>query len=322
MNHHRRFTYTGIVIFVLATVLVCLYVSRDLETQSLTDKDRMLAGMRSIALPQGQVAYEMSNPSNKETVVFVHGFSVPSYVWDKNFAYFSDKGYRTLRFDLFGRGFSDRPEHQYGLDLYVEQLLGLLDALKVGTPIHLVGLSMGGPVVTRFTHAYPERVASLSLLAPLVETPHDPALTLLNIPLLGEYLATTLMMPRIVNALDKSVYDPSSFSDWSIRMQEHVHFKGYRRALLNTLRYLAGRDFLDDYQALGESGIPVQLAWGKNDQVVPFNQHQRVQKLLPDAALLALSECGHLPQREHPAIINQWLHTFIATHAYFPENQL
>ncbi len=305
------------VLFMLsaAALLAAAFVVRDLETQTLSDADRKQHGMQQVALQHGTVAYQLANPGAPITVVMVHGFSVPSYVWDKNYSYFAERGFRTLRFDLYGRGLTDRPHLDYGLDLYVEQLLDLLRALDISGPIHLAGLSMGGPVTARFTHRYPEMVASLSLLAPLIETPNDPAMHALKVPYLGEYLATTLMMPRIVNGLENSVYDTNSFTDWDTRMQEHAHYSGYRRALLTTLRYLAGRSFIEDYARLGESKVPVQLAWGINDQVVPFSQHTLLLSEVPHAHLLSLDHCGHLPQREHPEVVNPWLESFMQAHS-------
>ena len=44
------------------------------------------------------------------TVVLAHGFSVPYFVYDPTFEFLTQAGFRVLRYDLFGRGFSDRPQ--------------------------------------------------------------------------------------------------------------------------------------------------------------------------------------------------------------------
>ncbi|MDX1453312.1 MAG: alpha/beta hydrolase [Oleiphilaceae bacterium] len=303
-------TFLGLSIVVIAAVLATTYWLHDIESQTLNNATRDALGVQYATLEHGATAYQIANQTAEKTIVFVHGFSVPSYVWDPTFDYFAQQGYRTLRFDLYGRGFSDRPELDYQIDFFVSQLDQLLTYLKIEQPIHLVGLSMGGPVVTRFTHRFYERVASLSLLAPLVHTPEDPAIKLLATPLLGDYLATTLMMPRILNSLSTSVYNPASFPDWHEKMARHSHYKGYRRALLSTLQTLNGRNFMEDYQALGQTTVPVQLAWGKNDQVLPFAEHKKVLEAVERVEFLALDQCGHLPQLEHPDIINRWLRDF------------
>jgi len=42
-------------------------------------------------------------------VALVHGFSVPYYVWDPTAPELARAGFRVLRYDLYGRGYSDRP---------------------------------------------------------------------------------------------------------------------------------------------------------------------------------------------------------------------
>ena len=61
-----------------------------------------------------------------------------------------------LRFDLFGRGLSDRPDVAYTIDFFASQVDALTRKLELGEPFNLVGLSMGGPVTTRFTNLHPD----------------------------------------------------------------------------------------------------------------------------------------------------------------------
>ena len=64
---------------------------------------------------------------------------------------FVRSGFRTLRFDHFGRGWSDRPSGKYDVDFYDRALIELLDHVGVDEPFGLAGLSMGGPIVAEFT---------------------------------------------------------------------------------------------------------------------------------------------------------------------------
>ena len=73
-------------------------------------------------LSQGYVHYELGGPVGGEKVVLVHGLSVPYYIWDPTFDALTEAGFRVLRYDLYGRGFSDRPKLRYDADLFDEQL--------------------------------------------------------------------------------------------------------------------------------------------------------------------------------------------------------
>ena len=88
------------------------------ESKEMNQQVRDSVGASSfIKLEDGFTYYELRGPASGETIVLVHGFSVPSYIWDSTFMASIAKGYRVLRFDNFGRGFSDRPEIVDDIDL-------------------------------------------------------------------------------------------------------------------------------------------------------------------------------------------------------------
>jgi pimeloyl-ACP methyl ester carboxylesterase len=57
--------------------------------------------------------------------------------------------------------------------------------------------------------------------------------------------------------------------------------------------------------------IPVCLIWGKNDVVTPPDVALEFNKLLPDAELNWIAQCGHAPMMERPKEFNQHLHQFL-----------
>ncbi len=79
----------------------------------------------------------------------MYGFSVPCFIWDPTYEFLTASGFRVLRYDLFGRGFSDRPKAPYDIDLFCKQLKELLDKLEL-EKVNLIGLSMGGPITAFF----------------------------------------------------------------------------------------------------------------------------------------------------------------------------
>src|SRR5512135_3114691 len=114
------------------------------ETETLDDAARAALPGQFVALPDGIVHYELAGPPGGPVVVLVPGISVPYTTWDANFPALANAGLRVLRFDLYGRGYSDRPDVAYDADLFDRQIANLLSALGLGDPLNLVGLSMGG----------------------------------------------------------------------------------------------------------------------------------------------------------------------------------
>src|SRR5512138_1528004 len=141
------------------------------ETRELNELTRKEASGSFVQLSDGFTHYELSNPDAEPTVVLAHGFSVPCFVYDPTFEFLTQAGFRVLRYDLFGRGFSDRPNTRYNIDLFVRQLADLLDALRFTRPVSLVGLSTGGPITAVFTARFPSRVNKLVLIDPVGAKP-------------------------------------------------------------------------------------------------------------------------------------------------------
>ena len=120
------------------------FLYRD-ETKELNDETRGAADGSFIQLPDGTTHYEMSSPllsgeglGMRSFVFLVHGFSVPYFIYDPTFEFLTQAGFRVLRYDLFGRGFSDRPYVNYDLDLFVKQLAAL-SIVESGTGFAPIG---------------------------------------------------------------------------------------------------------------------------------------------------------------------------------------
>lgn len=100
--------------------------------------------------------------NNHPPVILLHGFTLDHRSWAANAAVIG-KSFRVIVPDAKGHGLSDAPPSGYGRADRVEDLLGLLDALKI-EKLHLVGLSMGGSTAIGFALKYPDRLVSLTLV--------------------------------------------------------------------------------------------------------------------------------------------------------------
>ena len=69
---------------------------------------------RFVTLSRGVTHVDVRGPDSGRTVVLVHGFSVPYYIWDSTATALAAQGYRVIRYDLYGRGWSDRLPALFG----------------------------------------------------------------------------------------------------------------------------------------------------------------------------------------------------------------
>lgn len=301
----KRYVLGGVVL-VFAAVVALPFVL-ETERRDLDNEARSRAPGSFVELTSGQVHYELAGPEDGTLVVLVHGFSVPFFVWDPTYAELVSQGFRVLRYDLYGRGYSDRPDVAYDGALFVEQLRELLAELGIEDPVDLVGLSMGGPVVASFTSSYPEMVKRLVFVDPFVG-PADAGVV--AIPGIGEYVATVYFSRILPTRLAKEFHRPEKVPPWEGRFREQMRYRGFRRALLCSLRQFMAEDFSSLYAKVGRLGKPTLVFWGRHDQTVPFVDSGPVAEALR-AKLIVVEEAGHTPHLERPDVFEPELIAFL-----------
>jgi len=283
------------------------------EIKELNDTTRKEMGGSFISLPNGVTHYELSNPQAENTVVLVHGFSVPSFIFDPLFRFLTESGFRVLRYDQFGRGFSDRPRTRYSINLFDKQLYDLLDELRLTHPVNLIGLSMGGPIAATFTALHPERVKSLTLFDPsgVKSVSLTPMLKMAKVPIVAETVFGLLGTERMIEVAKKDFYDPKLVDVFIDRYHIQMGYKGFKRALLSSVRNNMLASFVNAYVSVGKMDVPVQLFWGRNDATVPFEHSNDLRAVIPHAEFHAIENCGHVPFHEKPDDVNPILLRFL-----------
>ena len=279
----------------LAVLLIAIfgpYVALDRETRSLDAEARKVLGGSYLALPEGVVHYELSGSADGPLVVLIHGGTIPFFVWDPQMAALRGAGFRVLRYDQFGRGYSDRPDVDYDRALYQKQLEDLLAALHIKGPVNLVGVSFGGAVAATFAKAHPERVSNLVLIAPVVDYAEGKALfSLAKVPLLSEWYARVFSVPATVERANGFFRESGADPSYAQRFEEQTRFKGYEQALLSMSRTDALTSYRDTYAALwNQAGL---LIWGSDDQEIPAEHMKFLQESLGKAAWLEIPGAGH-----------------------------
>lgn len=261
-----------------------------------------------IKLSAGYTYYTFDNVDADTLLVMVHGFSVPSYIWDSTYNAAVGRGYGALRYDVYGRGYSDNPDVAYDAALYAGQLRELLDSLRINKKINLLGLSYGGRIISAFAYQYPERIQNLIYV--------DPA-GFETVDLNSEYPA--MVSEEDVNAFKATdgykymakgqlsdFYDSVPFLGWDKKYEEMMKFKGFARALLSTRRNSPSME--NEHKAIAASGIPVFCFWGEHDTVVKLDEVKtNLYERIPNVELFVLPDAGHLPHMEQTTMFNSIL---------------
>ncbi|MCB0411448.1 MAG: alpha/beta hydrolase, partial [Bdellovibrionales bacterium] len=263
-----------------------------------------------IRLPSGSTHYQVKGEG--PVVILVHGVSGPLAVWDNTFEALVASGYRVVRYDLFGRGFSDRLlDSSYSLATYVKQLEELISALKLGPRVRLVGSSLGGIITTEFTLQHPDKVDGLVLIGPAgfpIKTPF--AARLRDLPVVGDFLTDLLSYKTILKQNDHYFVNGKMPYELQPYIAAQLLVRGTTNAILKTMKNAPVQSFVESYEALGKLSVPVGVIWGRQDDTFPYENARILMNAAPQAQLVTVENAGHLPQYERADEVNTALVRF------------
>ena len=260
-------------------------------------------------LSKGFTFYKHDNKeASTAPIILIHGFSVPSYIWDPTFELLSNKGYNVISLDLFGRGFSENLDQPYTDKLFADQVIDLMIKLNIDSA-KLVGLSNGGRVISKVAELKPSLVSSLIYVASSgfrsIQESKDKSVS-------NEEVENFIKnnYPTISKGQLEDFKYPENHIGWDEKYEELLKYKGFAKALISTRKNHYTMD--DIHKKIQESDIPVYTIWGDSDKVVVYDEFEkRIDSLMPKRKEFFILESGHLPHMENPEQFNRILLSII-----------
>ena len=296
--------------FLFIICIGCTQTPSDPETITKDDAFRAtITTGKFVKLSAGYTYYEYANQESDTVIVLVHGFSVPSYIWDSTYNAAAKRGFAVLRYDAYGRGYSDNPDVVYDVALASQQLKELLDTLHITRKINLLGLSFGGRTITAFASQYPERIKNLiyvdaSGFETIITQAADPStVTAEEIKSFKESENYAGMAKGQLS----DFLDSIPFRGWDAKYQSMMRFNGFVRAIISSRKNVTS--LRNEHNRIAASGIPVTAFWGDHDTVIKLEAIKpTLMERFPNVQLFVLPKSGHLPQMEQAAMFNSILY--------------
>lgn len=271
---------------------------------------RRAHGGQCVELGDGVTHYRLEGPADALPLVLVHGATVPLWEFDFLVPELVRAGFRTLRFDLYGHGLSDRPAVDYTLELFERQTLELLEAVGFPQPAAILGHSLGAAVASAIAARQPARVDRLVLVAPMLDFNATSAWSrLFRVPAVGNLVMSLFGVRALVRRRRRryALIGQPQLADLFV---EQVSFAGFGRALLSMIRAETLGDQAPRYAALRELGLDVLLISGGADAVIPAADIARVRALVGRHEGLDLPSAAHNLLLTHPAQVAEALRAF------------
>ena len=211
--------------------------------------------------------------------------------------------FRTVAWDVRGHGRSETGDGQYTYRMFVDDLVALLDHLRIERAV-LCGLSMGGSIALRTVELHPERVRALVLCDThsAADSNHAKCWRELAISEIKRY-----GLEMFAEEFIRKVFLPSPFSG----KQEII--KAIRATILamspsavcGSLLAQAGRT--DTTDVLTRINVPTLLLVGEDDTLTPPSVMRSMHNQIPGSELRVIPNAGHASNLENPSVFNKYL---------------
>ena len=305
-------------VFIILSIIFLPYIYSSLKLKNPSKIIKPEYG-KFAELKNGNIFYQKFSSDNPigQIVVLVHGFSTPSIVWKGIVPYLTDAGYDVIAYDHYGRGFSARPKIDYTKDFYISTLLELIDYLKIEQKVHLVGYSMGGPIVGYFANENPNKVESVNFIAPAGymfkrKSQSNFYFKILSIPFVSKYIS--VVFPSLMYGGNSSIElsteeDENRLSQGELNnvYKEQMKYEGFTRSLVSTASNFNLFNTQKMYQELGKKKIDASVIWGDEDEIVSFDGLNHLRSDYPEINFKVVENGHHDLTYALPSIVGKFL---------------
>lgn len=254
------------------------------------------------------ISYFDEGPENAPVIIFIHGFPLNKSMWRKQ-AEALKESTRVIAYDVRGHGDSDSGTVDFSIELFVQDLLSLLDLLKIDKAI-LCGLSMGGYIALNAIENHPDRFRALVLCDSncVPDTPEAREKRVKAIESIREKGVKKYVDESIeyLLAAENFTTKPGLVAEIRTMMVNTAW-----QTLVNTLQALSNRK--ETCSKLPEIRIPVLIIVGIEDIITPPDAAKFIHKKINGSMLSILPHAGHLSNLENPEQFNDILKKFVAS---------
>lgn len=251
------------------------------------------------------ISYTDDGAPDAPPILLIHGFPFNKNMWKEQVNALREN-FRVITYDIRGHGDSDIGTIELSIDLFVRDLICLMDELKIDKAI-LCGLSMGGYIALQTVDKYPDRIQALVLsdtqcTADTPETIENRMQTIRSIESNGneQYAELSLLNLFSSESLETRKKIVSEIHDTILNTPTET--------LIKTLRALASRK--ETCTSLSKIKIPTLIIVGREDKITSISAARFMNEKIKHSIMVVIDSAGHLTNLENPSDFNYQLKQF------------
>lgn len=243
-----------------------------------------------------------------QPLIFIHGVGMGKEVWAPQIAAFSSQ-YQVIVYDMLGHGDSKLPPEGVTLQMYAQQLVDLLDHLKIKAA-NIVGHSMGALIALEFAIRYPERTTRVAALNAVYSRTAEQRKAVMQ---RADALRDIGIAATIDSTMERWFGNPVPAARTDVAELVHTLLQS-----INTLGYARTYDLFasSDHihvQSLPGLKAPALFMTGEFDLNSSPEMSAAMAQATPGAQLVIIPGERHMMSLTAPAEVNRQLSMFINT---------
>ena len=251
------------------------------------------------------VNYTDAGPDEAPIIIFIHGYPLNKSMWDKQVDALMGN-FRVIAYDIRGHGESDAGNEAFSINLFVADLIGFMDALRIHK-VSLCGLSMGGYIALKAIESYPERFEAM-VLCDTTCSADSPEAKEKRMKAVESIIQKGVA--QYADASIKNFFPQESFvtSPEIISSVKEMIINTSELSLCSTLLALSSRH--ETCTGLPDIKVPVLILVGEKDSITPPSAAIFMHENIKKSSLQIINRAGHLSNLENPEEFNKHLKLF------------
>lgn len=277
--------------------ILAIAILVSLFTSSLTAQNKRVpasAGRAEFIEVEQNVRLHITDIGEGNPIVLIHGWPLSDAMYEYQYQYLAQKGFRVIGITLRGFGKSDKPYGKYDFDVFSDDIKVVLEKLKIQNAI-LGGFSMGGAVVihyvTKYNAAHVSKLALFGAAAPSWKQREGAPHGISDADAEGLIKQTMTSRQDLIAAIGSAF--PAKEGNLSKNVEKWLESINLEASPYATTQSITALRDLDLRPSLSKIKIPVAIFQGTQDKLCPLAFAEELNKGIKNSYLIKFENSGH-----------------------------